>query len=77
MISNQLRELHVHSGIGVSVNASEQRLNNRGVRTIAPFNVPTTGAVRPQAGFAAIADMTPDVERGKALLGVPSWSPPA
>lgn len=76
MISNQLRELHVRSGIGVSVNASEQRLNNRGVRTIAPLYVPTTGAVRPQAGQAA-ADMTPDVERGKALLGFPSWSPPA
>jgi hypothetical protein len=77
MATNQLRELHVRSGIGVSVNASEQRLNHRGVRTIAPLYVPTTGAVRPQAGFTAIADMTPDVERGKALLGVPSWSPPA
>lgn len=77
MASNQLRELHVRSGIGVSVNAFEQRLNDRGVRTIAPRYVPTTGAVRPQAGFAAIADMTPDVERGKALLGVASWSPPA
>ena len=77
MISNQLRELHVRSGMGVSVNASEQRLNDRGVRTIAPSYVPSTGAVRPQAGFAAIADMTPDVERGKALLGISSWSPPA
>jgi hypothetical protein len=77
MISNQLRELHVRSGIGVSVNASEPRHDHLGVRTIAPFYVPSTGAVRPQAGPAAIADMTPDVERGKALLGVPSWSPPA
>ena len=74
MISNKLRELHVRSGIGVD--ASEQQRNHLGVRTIAPFYVPTTGAVRPQAGPAAIADMTPDVERGKALLGVPSWSPP-
>ncbi|HEU4543967.1 MAG TPA: hypothetical protein VFR23_22720 [Jiangellaceae bacterium] len=77
MISNQLRELHVRSGLGVSVSASEPRRNDRGVRTIAPFYVPTTGAVRLQAGPTAIADMTPDVERGKAHLGVPSWSPPA
>ena len=77
MIINQLRKLPVHSGASVSVNASEQRLLNRGVRTIAPSYVPSTGAVRPQAGFAAIADMTPDVERGKALLGISSWSPPA
>ena len=77
MISNQLRELHVRSGIGVSVNASEPRHDHLGVRTIAPFYVPTTGAVRPQAGLAAIADMTPDVDRGEAILGVPSWSPPA
>jgi hypothetical protein len=77
MIITQLRELHVRSGIGVSVNASEPRFDDLGVRTIAPFYVPTTGAVRPQAGQAAIADMTFDVERGKARLGVPSWSPPA
>ncbi len=75
MTSNKLRELHVRSGIGV--NASEQRRNHLGVRNIAPFYVPSTGAVRPQAGQAAIAAMTPDVDRGKALLGVPSWSPPA
>lgn len=74
---NQLRELPADGKIGVSVNASQQRLNSHGVRAIAPFYVPTTGAVRPQAGFTANADMTPDVERGKALLGVPSWSPPA
>jgi hypothetical protein len=75
MISNKHGELNVRSRIGV--NASEQRRNRLGVRNIAPFYVPTTGAVRPQAGLAAIADMTPDVDRGEAILGVPSWSPPA
>lgn len=73
MISNNLHGLHVRSGIGV--NASEQRRDLLEVRTITPFYVPSTGAVRPQAGQAAA--MTPDVDRGKALLGVPSWSPPA
>ncbi len=75
MISNQLAEPRIRGGVGV--NASEPRFIHLGVRNIAPFYVPTTGAVRPQPGLAAIADMELDVDRGKAVLGVPSWSPPA
>ena len=45
-------------------------------RNIAPIYVPSTGEVRPHAGVAAVADMTPNVAQGKAHMRVRSWRPP-
>ena len=47
------------------------------LRNGAPKTVAPTGAVRPQPGFAAMADLTRGIGHDQGLSGVPHWSPPA
>lgn len=78
MINNDLSMLRDRSGLRLSATSFVRHPHfvGRRERNVSPHYVPSTGAVRPQAGNAAIAAMTPDVAQGKARSRVRSWSPP-
>jgi hypothetical protein len=76
MISNDVRWLRDRSGGCLSATSFDRHARIPRERTISPVYLPSTGAVRPQIGFTASADMTPDVAQGKAVSRVRTWSPP-
>jgi hypothetical protein len=76
MISNDVRWLRDRSCGSLSATSFDRHARIPRERTISPVHAPSTGAVRPQIGLAAVADMTPHVAQGKAVSRVRTWSPP-
>lgn len=79
MYTNVQNGLRYRSDLGLSKLPGHRRegipstfLRNAALKTVAP-----TGAVRPQPGFAAMADLTRGTGHDQGLSGVPRWSPPA
>lgn len=76
MINNDVRWLRDRSGVSLSATSFGGHAYACMERTISPVHAPSTGAVRPQTGLIAVADMTPDIPQVKAASRVRTWSPP-